>query len=87
MGFKKKKKTPHTVVMKGEISFRDQICCLYQAVNMLISAVKLDILTGGSMEIDSPASCGHSRNCSFWLHFTAPKVRPWGLHEEAPETA
>ena len=39
--------------MKEEISYRDQNRCLYQAVNMFISAVKLDILTWGSMGIDS----------------------------------
>ena len=39
--------------MKEEISFRDQNRCLYQTVNMFISAVKLDILTWGSMGIDS----------------------------------
>ena len=42
-----------TVVMKGEISFTDQNRCLYQTVNMFISAVKLDILTWGSVGIDS----------------------------------
>ena len=31
--------------MNGEISYRDQNHFLYQAVNMFISAVKLDILT------------------------------------------
>ena len=44
---------------------------------MFISAVKLGILTWGSMGIDlflEPASSGHSKNCSFlalphWLHF------------------
>ena len=39
--------------MKGEISCRDQNRFLYQAVNMFISAVKLGILTWGSMGIDS----------------------------------
>ena len=47
------KQVSYTVVIKGEISYRDQHCSLYQAVNMFISAVKLDILTWGSMEIDS----------------------------------
>jgi len=41
----------YTVVMNVEISFRDQNSSLYQAVNIFISAVKLDILTWGSMEI------------------------------------
>ena len=57
--------------MKGEISYRDLNRFLYQAVNMFISAVKLGILTWGSIWIDSllePASSGQSRNCSFW-HF------------------
>ena len=39
--------------MKEEISYRDQNRCLYQAVNMFISAVKLGILTWRSMWIDS----------------------------------
>ena len=45
---------------------------LYQAVNMFNSAVKLNILTWVSMELDSllePASSVHLRNFSFW-HFT-----------------
>ena len=53
--------------MKGEISHRDQNYFLYQAVNMFISAVKLGVLTWGSMGNDSllkPASSGHSRNCN-----------------------
>ena len=39
--------------MKEEISYRDQNCCLYQAVNMFISAVKLGILTWRFMGIIS----------------------------------
>ena len=48
---------------------------MFQLVNKLLSAVKLDILIWKSMEIDSllePASSGHSRNCSF--HFFAPEL-------------
>lgn len=44
---------------------------LYQAVNMIISALKLDILIWASMGIDSLLeldSCGNLKNCSFW-HF------------------
>ena len=54
-----------TVVMKGKFSYRDQNSFLYQAV-------KLGILTWGSMGIESilePAQSGHSMNCSFW-HFS-----------------
>ena len=47
-----KKIHPRTVVMKGEVSYKDQNHFLYQTVNMFISAVKLVILTWGSMEID-----------------------------------
>ena len=53
---------------EGEISSRDQKHFLYQPVNMFISAVKLGILTCGSMETESvlePASSGHWINCSF----------------------
>ena len=43
---------------------------------MFISAVKMGILTWGSMETVSllkPASSDHSRNCSFWQFFS-PRV-------------
>ena len=56
--------------MEGDIRYRPKPF-LYQAVNMFVSAVKLGILTWGSMRIYlllEPASRGHSRNCSFW-HF------------------
>ena len=57
---------------KGEISYRDYIKQFIQhGVNMFISAVKLGILTWGSIGIDSPfepASSGHSKNCIF-CHF------------------
>ncbi len=45
--------------MKGKISYIDQNHFLYEAVNILFSAVKLDILTWGVYGIDSllePAS-------------------------------
>lgn len=35
--------------MKEEINYRDQTCCSYQAVNMLICAVKLGILAWQAM--------------------------------------
>lgn len=46
--------SPCTVVMNLEISYRDQNCVLFQAVNIFISAVKLDILIWSSMGIDWP---------------------------------
>ena len=66
--------------MKGEISYRDQNRFLYQAVNMFISAVKLGILTWGSMGIDSllepqvavQGTAAFGTSC--WLHFSAPEV-------------
>ena len=38
--------------MKGEMSYRDQNCFVYQALNLIISAVKLGILTWRSIGID-----------------------------------
>ncbi len=57
--------------MKSKISSIDQNHFLYQAVNILFSAVKLGILTWEVYETDSllePASSGQSMNCSF-SHF------------------
>ena len=62
---------PLTTFMNSEIIYTDQNIYLHQAVNMFMSAVKFNILTWGSMGIDSllqPAPSGHSRNCSLW-HF------------------
>ena len=47
---------------KGFKLFHDPKCCLFQFVNMFISAIKLDILTWRSLGTDSllePASSGH----------------------------
>ncbi len=53
---------------------------LYQAVNILFSAVKFDILTWGVYGIDSllePASTGQSMNCRF-SHFRVGFARESG---------
>jgi len=56
---------PLTVVMKGNISDIDQHHVLHQTVNMFYSAVKLAILTCGSMGVSlfCSASSGQWRNC------------------------
>ncbi len=54
--------------MKGKISYIDLNHFLYQAVNILFSAVKLGILTWAVYGTDSllkPASSSQSMNCSF----------------------
>ncbi len=41
------------------------------------SAVKLEVLTWGSMGVDllvEPASSGHQKNCSFWQFHVAVQV-------------
>jgi len=51
---------------------------LYQAVNLIISAVKLVILTLRSMKNDSrldPPSSGHTRNCNLFLVTTL--IKKW----------
>ncbi len=66
--------------MKGKISAIEQNHFLYQAVNILFSAVKLGILTWGVYGIDSllePASGGQSMNCSF-SHFHVGFTRECG---------
>lgn len=57
------------VFMNREISYRDPKRFLYQAANMFISAVKLDILTCGCGTDwpPEPASSSHSKNCSFGI--------------------
>ena len=53
---------------------------MYQDVDMFISAVKLGILTWGSIETDSllePASSGQLLALPHWLHFSAPGVASW----------
>ncbi len=62
----KKIHPPHDC-LKGKICYIDQNRFLYQAVNILFSAIKLGILTWGVYGIDSllqPASSVQSMNCS-----------------------
>ncbi len=71
--------------MKGKISDIDQNHFLYQAVNLLFSAVKLGILTwggggGGGVSLLEPASSGQSMNYSF-SHFCV------GFTRESSEVA
>ncbi len=57
-----KKLTSFTVVTKGKISYIDQNHFLYQAVNILFSAVKFGNLTWGVYGTDfflEPASSAH----------------------------
>ncbi|TKS73097.1 hypothetical protein D9C73_007175 [Collichthys lucidus] len=54
--------------MNGEISYRDQNCFLYQAVNMFISAVKHGDLWRLTHFWSQP-QVDKKRNCSFWLHW------------------
>lgn len=56
------KKNLCMVPLKGETIHTGQNCFLWQAENMFISALKVDILTWESMGMDSPvepASSGH----------------------------
>ncbi len=80
-----KKIHPLTVVMKGKISDIHQNHFLHQAVNILFSAVKLDILTWGVYGIDyllEPASSGQAMNYSFShvrVGFTRERARGYRL--------
>ncbi len=66
--------------MKAKISYIDQNHFLYQAVNILFSAVNLGILTWavyGTHFLLEPASSGQSMNCSF-SHFRVGFTRAGG---------
>ncbi len=55
--------------MNREIIFREQRCILYHAVNVFISAIKLDILIWGNMgtDIHRTAGFGTSVSASFFI--------------------